>query len=420
MRWPGGSAAVRPLRRTSRRFLLVSRRACCAGAPLFGDGAMLNLIEFEPGATVPLHSHPHEQLGIVLRGMQALVVDGVARELGPLEGYVLPGGVEHSAYCGPEGALVLDVFAPVREDYLRALDRARREMSRSGSTSPATSSRRLAAEDPTGRALTFVDAVGAVRRLHLRRAGRSCAAHWSGLLAERGCGGATACSSLVGKTPDWHADPARRAAAAAAVTIPCPELLRAKDLDVPRCATPARRLLVADRGAEAEVEAMVVDTPRRRLPRRGRVAPRATSPAHRARTRTPTSRRSSSTPRARRRTRRASRTRTVHVTRSGCRPSTGSTRGPDDLVWCTAGTGWAKSIWNVLPRPVEPRRRDPPPRGAVRRARAVRAARAPRGDGALPGADRVPADGEARRPRSGTTSRACAMRSPRESRSTPR
>lgn len=85
--------------------------------PLFGEGAMLNLIEFEPGSTVPLHSHEHEQLGIVLRGMQALVVDGVAHELGPLEGYVLPGGVPHSAYCGPEGSLVLDIFRPVREDY---------------------------------------------------------------------------------------------------------------------------------------------------------------------------------------------------------------------------------------------------------------------------------------------------------------
>jgi quercetin dioxygenase-like cupin family protein len=88
------------------------------GRPLFGEGAMINLIDFEAGATVAPHSHPHEQLGIVLRGMQALVVDGVAHELGPLEGYVLPGGVEHSAYCGPEGALVLDVFQPVREDYV--------------------------------------------------------------------------------------------------------------------------------------------------------------------------------------------------------------------------------------------------------------------------------------------------------------
>lgn len=88
------------------------------GRPLFGERAMLNLIRFEPGATVPLHSHPHEQLGLVLEGMQALVVEGVARELGPLEAYVLPGGVEHSAYCGPEGALVLDVFSPRREEYL--------------------------------------------------------------------------------------------------------------------------------------------------------------------------------------------------------------------------------------------------------------------------------------------------------------
>jgi quercetin dioxygenase-like cupin family protein len=87
------------------------------GRPLFGAGAMINLIEFEPGAEVPLHSHEHEQLGIVLRGMQALVVDGVAHELAPMEGYVLPGGVEHSAYCGPDGATVLDVFQPVREDY---------------------------------------------------------------------------------------------------------------------------------------------------------------------------------------------------------------------------------------------------------------------------------------------------------------
>jgi quercetin dioxygenase-like cupin family protein len=85
--------------------------------PLFGEGAMLNLIEFEPGSSVPLHSHEHEQLGLVLRGKQVLVVAGEEHAMGPMQGYVLPGGVEHSAYCGPEGATVLDVFQPVREDY---------------------------------------------------------------------------------------------------------------------------------------------------------------------------------------------------------------------------------------------------------------------------------------------------------------
>jgi quercetin dioxygenase-like cupin family protein len=88
-----------------------------AARPLFGEGAMVNVIEFEAGATVAAHSHPHEQLGIVLRGMQALVIDGVAHELGPMEGYAIPGHVEHSAYCGPEGATVIDIFCPVREDY---------------------------------------------------------------------------------------------------------------------------------------------------------------------------------------------------------------------------------------------------------------------------------------------------------------
>ncbi len=83
----------------------------------YGRNVMLSYLEMDEGAVVPLHSHPHEQLGIVLRGIQVLVVDGVEHALGPMEGYVLPGGVEHSAYCGPEGALVLDVFTPVREDY---------------------------------------------------------------------------------------------------------------------------------------------------------------------------------------------------------------------------------------------------------------------------------------------------------------
>jgi quercetin dioxygenase-like cupin family protein len=87
------------------------------GRPLFGEGAMLNLVELDPGSTVPLHSHEHEQLGIVLRGTQVLIIDGVEHAMGPMQGYVLRGGIEHSAYCCPEGALVPDVFRPVREDY---------------------------------------------------------------------------------------------------------------------------------------------------------------------------------------------------------------------------------------------------------------------------------------------------------------
>jgi quercetin dioxygenase-like cupin family protein len=88
--------------------------------PLFGDGAMINLVELEPDAVVALHSHPHEQLGVILRGSMKLVVEGSDHVLEEMDAYTLPGGVEHEGIAGPKGALVLDVFQPVREDYRRA------------------------------------------------------------------------------------------------------------------------------------------------------------------------------------------------------------------------------------------------------------------------------------------------------------
>ena len=84
--------------------------------PLFGVGAQLNLIEFEPGGLVPRHDHPHEQLGYVLEGELTLEIDGVEHVLRPGDAYQIPGGVEHAARSGGH-CLVMDVFQPVREDY---------------------------------------------------------------------------------------------------------------------------------------------------------------------------------------------------------------------------------------------------------------------------------------------------------------
>jgi quercetin dioxygenase-like cupin family protein len=91
---------------------------------LFGEGAMLNLVELEPRAVVPRHSHPHEQLGLILRGAMTLVVDGADHLLQEMDAYTLPGGVEHEGIAGPQGTLVLDVFRPVREDYREAAEAA--------------------------------------------------------------------------------------------------------------------------------------------------------------------------------------------------------------------------------------------------------------------------------------------------------
>jgi quercetin dioxygenase-like cupin family protein len=87
---------------------------------LFGEGAMINLVDLEPGAIVARHSHPHEQLGLILRGSMTLVVKDADHVLGEMDAYSLPGGVEHEGIAGPDGAFVLDVFRPVREDYREA------------------------------------------------------------------------------------------------------------------------------------------------------------------------------------------------------------------------------------------------------------------------------------------------------------
>lgn len=84
---------------------------------LFGEKAMLNVVEMEAGAVVAMHSHPHEQLGLILAGSMTMVVNGVSHECGPMVAYVVPGDVEHGGTAGPQGATVLDVFVPVREDY---------------------------------------------------------------------------------------------------------------------------------------------------------------------------------------------------------------------------------------------------------------------------------------------------------------
>jgi len=83
---------------------------------------MLSYVEFEEGAEVPLHSHPHEQGGILLKGKLELTIGGEVRvvEVGGM--YIIPPNVPHRAVAVGGRAVVLDVFSPVREDYARRGD----------------------------------------------------------------------------------------------------------------------------------------------------------------------------------------------------------------------------------------------------------------------------------------------------------
>lgn len=83
-----------------------------------GQQLMLSLVEFEPGAVVEPHSHPHEQMGILLEGQLEFVIGDERQVLKPGQMWRIPGGVVHSARAGDQPVKALDVFHPVREDYL--------------------------------------------------------------------------------------------------------------------------------------------------------------------------------------------------------------------------------------------------------------------------------------------------------------
>jgi quercetin dioxygenase-like cupin family protein len=84
------------------------------------------VVELDPNTPVQLHEHPNEQMGIVLTGSLRFAVGAEVRDLGPGDTYLIPGGVPHEARSGPSGAVVVDVFSPVREDWRRFTPQAPR------------------------------------------------------------------------------------------------------------------------------------------------------------------------------------------------------------------------------------------------------------------------------------------------------
>lgn len=82
-----------------------------------GDQTLLTEVRFEKGAVIPLHSHLHEQTGYLVSGHLEFLVDGETIKARPGDSWNIPGNVEHGA-TALEESLVIEVFSPVREDYL--------------------------------------------------------------------------------------------------------------------------------------------------------------------------------------------------------------------------------------------------------------------------------------------------------------
>jgi quercetin dioxygenase-like cupin family protein len=90
----------------------VTIRTCAA------ERMMMSLVDLQSHSVVEEHDHPHEQVGMVLKGRATFFIGGEQKTLGPGDMYRIPGGVRHRVVTGDEPAQALDIFYPVREDYL--------------------------------------------------------------------------------------------------------------------------------------------------------------------------------------------------------------------------------------------------------------------------------------------------------------
>ena len=84
-------------------------------------GARTLMTEFilERGSTLPRHAHPHEQTGYLVTGHIRLTIGATEHDVRPGDNWCIPGGVEHGARI-LEDSVAVEVFAPVRADYLPA------------------------------------------------------------------------------------------------------------------------------------------------------------------------------------------------------------------------------------------------------------------------------------------------------------
>jgi len=82
------------------------------------NAMMLSFVEIEPFAEVAEHSHPHEQVGMVVEGAALFVIGSEEKVLHKGDRYRIPGDVKHRVTALSERCKALDIFCPVRDDYL--------------------------------------------------------------------------------------------------------------------------------------------------------------------------------------------------------------------------------------------------------------------------------------------------------------
>jgi quercetin dioxygenase-like cupin family protein len=83
----------------------------------FGKNMLFTEFRLKAGHSLPIHEHPQEQTGYLMSGSIRLTIGKDVHLVGPGDGWNIPGNVDHGAVV-LEDSVAIEVFSPVRKDYL--------------------------------------------------------------------------------------------------------------------------------------------------------------------------------------------------------------------------------------------------------------------------------------------------------------
>ncbi len=84
---------------------------------VYGAHTLMAEFRLQAGADLPVHRHPHEQTGYLVSGRIDLTIGDRTYAVRPGGSWCIPGEEDHGAYAH-EDSVAVEVFTPVREDYL--------------------------------------------------------------------------------------------------------------------------------------------------------------------------------------------------------------------------------------------------------------------------------------------------------------
>ena len=85
---------------------------------IVGEKMMVCRLRLAPHVVTPAHDHPHEQITLVERGRVLFIIGSEERIARAGDVLNFPSGTWHGATMLDEEVILIDIFSPVREDFL--------------------------------------------------------------------------------------------------------------------------------------------------------------------------------------------------------------------------------------------------------------------------------------------------------------